>query len=353
ADVFGDAMMTNAKESVNGRDDDGNGFVDDMHGIAHSMWGDEALPEILVPLTGEQQRRAPNMLSQIKGLMDLRANIDSPEAAAVRAKIAGLEPGEVENFLNDLGLMSVYSHGTHVAGIAVEGNPAARICVVRETFPYRVIPEPMLKEDAEQWAASFQRSVDYLKAQNVRVVNMSWGEAQKYIESALEANGIGTDAVQRAEMAAESFAIVMEGMQKAIASAPEILFVPAAGNSDEDIGFVVDMPAAIDLPNILTVGAVDKSGDETGFTCYGKNVRVHANGFEVESYVPGGRRMKFSGTSMSAPNVTNLAAKLFALDPTLTPEQVIELIVSATDSSPDGRRHLINPKRSVELLRGR
>jgi subtilisin family serine protease len=57
-----------------------------------------------------------------------------------------------------------------------------------------------------------------------------------------------------------------------------------------------------------------------------------------------------SGTSMSAPQVTNLAAKLLALHPELTPEQVIDLIVRGATPAADGRLHLINPKASVALL---
>ncbi len=113
------------------------------------------------------------------------------------------------------------------------------------------------------------------------------------------------------------------------------------------------MPASIDLPNVLTVGAVDQAGDETSFTSYGKRVRVHANGFEVESCIPGGERMLMSGTSMAAPNATNLGAKLIALSSDLTPEEVVDLIVAGANPSEDGRRTLINPRRSVELLRSR
>jgi len=96
---------------------------------------------------------------------------------------------------------------------------------------------------------------------------------------------------------------------------------------------------------------VDQAGDATSFTSYGKTVLVDADGFHVSSEVPGGRRIRISGTSMASPNVANLAAKLIALDPNLTPGQAIGLIRKGATTTSDGRRHNIDPKRSVELLR--
>ena len=81
------------------------------------------------------------------------------------------------------------------------------------------------------------------------------------------------------------------------------------------------MPASLRAPNLITVGAVDQAGDPTTFTSYGATVVVYADGFRVPSVVPGGRAMRFSGTSMASPNVVNLAAKLLALDPALSPAQ--------------------------------
>lgn len=124
----------------------------------------------------------------------------------------------------------------------------------------------------------------------------------------------------------------------------------AAGNSDGNTGFGGDVPASLHLPNLIAVGAVNQAGDETSFTSYGDTVVVHADGYNVESYVPGGARLKLSGTSMATPNVVNLAAKLFALDPKLTPPEVVDLIRRGATTSEDGRRHLIDEKRSVELL---
>jgi subtilisin family serine protease len=96
---------------------------------------------------------------------------------------------------------------------------------------------------------------------------------------------------------------------------------------------------------------VNKAGEETSFTSHGDTVLAHADGFQVDSFVPGGARVPFSGTSMASPNVVNLAAKLIALDPTLTPARTIDLIRQGATTSEDGRRHLIDEKKSVALLR--
>ncbi|MCW8806338.1 MAG: S8 family serine peptidase, partial [Ignavibacteriaceae bacterium] len=188
------------------------------------------------------------------------------------------------------------------------------------------------------------------QANNVRVVNMSWGWTLKEIEGMLEANGIGNDAEERSKLTREIFDIYKNGLYNAIKSAPEILFITAAGNSDNDVTFDEVIPSMFNLPNLITVGAVDQAGEETGFTSFGESVDVYANGFEVDSYLPGGSRIAMSGTSMASPNVVNLAAKLLALDYSLTTSELIDLIVDGADKSEDGRILLINPQRSVELL---
>ena len=348
--VYGERMYRNEAEVLDGRDNDGNGFVDDVHGIAHGLWGKERMRELLYPLSPEDRARLPELKDRLKGTLDIQANIDSPEARALKQEMAQMKPAEVKPFMERLSLFANYVHGTHVAGIVVEGNPAAQILVLRLTPPLGMIPPPLMKEDAESLVRSTQETMDYLKQHNARVVNMSWGLGQKAIERMYEVNGIGADAEERASMAQEAYTILKDGLTRAFESVPEILFVPAAGNADADVGFDEGIPASIVLPNVLTAGAVDQAGEETSFTSFGEKVKVHTNGFEVESYLPGGERIALSGTSMSAPNATNLAAKLIALDPSLTPPEVVELIVAGGDRSEDGRRMLINPKRSVELL---
>ena len=180
---------------------------------------------------------------------------------------------------------------------------------------------------------------------------MSWGDDPKEIEQWLSKTGGPSDPAELKKRADEIYDIWHDAVENAIKNAPKTLFVCAAGNSDSDASFLRDVPAGLHLPNLIVVGAVNQAGDETSFTSYGPTVVVDADGYEVESYIPGGTRAKLSGTSMAAPNVANLAAKLFALDPSLSPAKAIELITRGAETTPDGRRHLINPKRSVELLR--
>jgi subtilisin family serine protease len=69
--------------------------------------------------------------------------------------------------------------------------------------------------------------------------------------------------------------------------------------------------------------------------------------------VPGGDKLKFSGTSMASPGVANLAAKILAVNPKLKPEEVIAIIKSTADRTPDGRRNLINPRKAIEAAKAK
>ena len=350
--VYGDKMWTNPKEKENGKDDDGNGFVDDVHGLAFDK---HYLPSKgpLYDMSGAT-RPVAELQASVQGLFDMQAAIDSPDAQALRAKMSGMGRDDVKPFMEDLSRYTLYAHGTHVAGIAVDRNPAARIMYSRFEGEPNMIPEPPTMEDAVNTAKACKDIVSYFKKNGVRVVNMSWVIPRSSIESALEANGIGTPE-ERKQTAREQFEVMKKGLKEAFESAPEILFVGGAGNSDNDVEFDEFIPPMFVMDNLMIAGAVDGAGDATTFTSFGPTVNVYSNGFEVESYVPGGDRVKFSGTSMASPNVVNLAAKLLALDPKLTPKETIALIMDGCDRKKEGDRtlNIINPKRSAELLKER
>ncbi|HVN36021.1 MAG TPA: S8 family serine peptidase [Casimicrobiaceae bacterium] len=321
--------------------------------LAFDKYSNPAAGE-LAPIPAELKGKLPQMKARLKGFSDLQSNIDSPEASDVKRTLSALKPDEYKSTIEELTLAGQYIHGTHVAGIAVEGNPYARILTSRIEFSHTLLPDPCpTRELADKDARNAQAVIDFMKKNGVRVVNMSWGGTMKAVESDLELCGIGKTPGERKALAREYFDIAKAALTKAFASAPDMLFITAAGNSNRDASFDEDIPADIVLPNLMTVGAVDRAGDEASFTSYGPTVVAHANGYQVESVIPGGERLAESGTSMASPNVANLAAKMLAVNPKLTPAEVIKAIRETADRSPDGRRVLINPKNAVAAAQAR
>ncbi len=347
--LFPKQLWVNEKEKPgNGVDDDKDGFVDDVNGIAWTLHSDPT-PDLLVP-AADLGPHLDEYKGAMKGLLDMEANLDTPDATALKQKLAGLPADQVKPFFEGVGLYSQYAHGTHVAGISVRGNPAARILAVRLTFDYHMIHEKPTIEQAKKDADAMVRTVVFLAARGARAVNMSWGGDLRSIDRDLEQNQAGGTPEQRRALARKIYDIAYKALQDAIQRAPSTLFVIAAGNSDNDVRFDEVMPSSYKLPNVIVVGAVDQAGEQTSFTSFG-NVDVYANGFEVESYVPGGERLKVSGTSIAAPQVTNLAAKIWAIWPKLEATEVKALIVEGADETKVGDKtiHLLNPKRSLVL----
>ncbi|MEO1077992.1 MAG: S8 family serine peptidase [Pseudomonadota bacterium] len=349
--IFGDTaqLWSNAGEIPgNGIDDDDNGFVDDVHGIAYNIRG-ERTDSLLYPI-GASGADADELSRMVKGLGDIQFNVDTPEASEVRQRMSALPQDEVKSFLESLSIYGNFSHGTHVAGIAAAGNPQARLLVTRMTYGHELIPETPTLAAAHRDAAMFLEVAEYFRSNGVRAVNMSWGGSLRGIEEALEANAAGGSPEERKALAREIYNVGDEALRRAISESPDILWITSAGNSDNDVRFDEFYPSSYEYANLLTVGAVDSAGDETSFTSLGK-VDVYGNGFEVESYVPGGKRIAYNGTSMSSPQVMNLAGKLLARYPQLSVAELKSLIIEgSTEKALEARNiRLIDPAATLRL----
>ncbi|MFY9556239.1 MAG: S8 family serine peptidase, partial [Blastocatellia bacterium] len=144
---------------------------------------------------------------------------------------------------------------------------------------------------------------------NVRVINASWGG--------------GNDS---------------QALRQAISAANDagILFVCAAGNGGGDIDEDPDFPAtyAVDLPNTVSVAAVDSSGHLASFSNYGhSSVSLAAPGVLIFSTYPGGYSY-LQGTSMSTPYVSGIAVLLWSHEPSLTAAEVKQRLIDTSDPLP-------------------
>ncbi len=328
-ELFRAQMFVNAREQANGRDDDNNGLVDDVSGVAS-----DPDPNSTALLYNPGAETITRYGGYLRGVMDLRAGMAStPAAQQVLALVRSIEtPAAQEELDTRLDAIGEWAHGTHVAGIMVAGLPQARLSVFRsawagESRVYHHRGPTDAELDAEDRNGT--DIIRYINAHGVKVVNASLGFSVEYLEDELrhETDRYRTAAEVRAR------ALAVQARRKALWSrvfreCPQTLFVIAAGNSNQDVvEYDVVAASVTDANNLLVVGAVDRFGDWALFTNSNpERVRVFDHGVEVDSVIPSGERVPLSGTSMASPNVANLAAKMLAVNARLTPQQLISFI---------------------------
>lgn len=189
-------------------------------------------------------------------------------------------------------------HGTHVSGTIAAKLDGAGIVGVSPGV--KIMALKFLGDDAAcGWDDQAIAAIEYAKSFGVRISNNSWGRP---------AGAPGEDTALRD-------AIDDSGM----------LFVVSAGNSgvNNDTSFLRAVPASFDLPNILSVAAIDNQGLLADFSNYGPtSVDVAAPGVDIASNIPAydgtpAGYYYLSGTSMASPHVTGIAALIGSQTPAL------------------------------------
>mgnify|MGYP002780736613 FL=1 len=287
-----------------------------------------------------------------RGDGELRAGLESPDVAFLRETVAALAIDDIDAYDALNRWYFARSHGTLVADIASRGNPAIRIVPVRFTLPDTALPPPIDEAVAAKWLAYARTSMAYLRAEGVRVANLSWGLTARDIEDLLTAHHIEADAQTRKRRAQAIFDTLFDGYSALIADAPEILFVIAAGNANQDMDFVRDLPGSINRPNVLTVASVDAAGVLSTFASTGPSVDLHAPGENIEVLVPGGGRIRASGASLAAPQVVNAAAQVLSVRPDLDTAAVVALLIGTATTSAQGLA-LLDARAAVAAARAR
>lgn len=299
----------------------------------------------LLAVPGQWRGREAELISLQQGASDANRGLDTEEARHYRERFAGTPAKDLRAFIDAVAFAQRYVHGSRVAAIAAAGNPAIRLQNIRMETRFS-----MDEDRLAAFPAAVRSGIDHMKRCGVRIANLSWGISRNSIEGVFIANGLEPDPFRRRQKVERLYAIVADALRAGIASAPDILFVAAAGNDAADLDSDEAAPASLSLPNLITVGAVDEAGRATGFSRSGAAVAVHANGVNVAATLPGAARATFSGTSAAAPYVTNLAAKLLALNPRLTTGELVSLIRSSADARTAAGISLVNPARARQAL---
>jgi subtilisin family serine protease len=211
-------------------------------------------------------------------------------------------------------------HGTHCAGtIGGVGNNGQGVVGVNWAVQLMAVKMLAANGSGDLYAAI--RAVDYvtnMKARGVPIVlsSNSWGW---YGPSWTPLR----DAIQRAQNGG-------------------LLFVAAAGNdgSSNQNPSQAGYPASYDLPNIISVAAVDSQGSLANFSNFGETaVDIAAPGVSIASTYPGNQYRYLSGTSMATPHVAGALALLKAASSALDWQALRDYVFnnSATLNSLNGR----------------
>ena len=205
------------------------------------------------------------------------------------------------NFADQSNILSdQHGHGTHIAGLII-GQQNTRAVASTDCHPIKLM---ILKyyERGMPPSASLRAStaaIRYAVKMHARVINFSSG-------------GFNPDANEKAAITK--------------AARANVLLVAAAGNNHNNNDHDGFYPASYKLPNILSVAALDSSGQKLlDFSNYGEHsVNIAAPGENLISTLPGGDVGPMSGTSQATAVVTRIVARFLQLHPRVqSPEEII------------------------------
>lgn len=203
---------------------------------------------------------------------------------------------------HDADPMDDHGHGSHCSGtIGGKGDDGRGIVGV--AWNVKIMGVKFLGGDGSGTLDGAVESINYATKMGAKIMSNSWGGGG-YSE------------------------ILKNAIQEA--SDKGIIFTAAAGNDSKNNDGNPSYPASYNVPNVISVAAINNRGELADFSNYGnRTVHVAAPGVNVYSSVPGGYEV-MSGTSMATPHVSGVVALLLSQEPNLTPVEVKERLIKTS-----------------------
>lgn len=370
------AYKQNALEALgaDGKDDDRNGFVDDVWGWDPIRNVPYSIPPLQVDAYLTHREAIGKILRIHNDMVEGKLTSEEGELRLAEytnplAAIMGPWPGLSDR--NFLDLLMFAAHGSHVAGIvldasentakvhtlAMDFNEEARRFlgpdtekILDEIHAKSCDPDVVLEAiRARLLASNTARSKlmsRYLQATGAGVANMSFGGGLG-VASSIVQNQLGRcrenqwrerpiSAVLEDTTALlehwtlEFYAAVAAQYAVMFYENPDVLFAVAAGNEDVNNDDELILPAYLArfFPNVVTVAATYADDTICSFSNFGiESVDLGAPGANILSTVVPEASVYMNGTSMATPYVAGVAALLRSLAPSLTPAELRRLMV--------------------------
>ncbi|MFB0547021.1 MAG: S8 family serine peptidase, partial [Anaerolineae bacterium] len=259
--------------------------------------------------------------------------------AAVRAAVvdSGFDLGH-EDLMGNIFIIgpgnSAADHGTHVAGIVgAQGNNGEGISGVNWQTGLCLFDYDYGTGESD-WTSITNRMMEAID-RGARVINLSAGINWWRIRENQGRNPPDEEPLTPDEIAySQSVGQLMARVPAyAAATNRDVLFVFSAGNDAIPAQFNGTTWVLPLFNNILVVANIEEDGSRADSSNYGPYVNIAAPGNEIYSTVARPQRYDdLSGTSMAAPHVTGLAALLWAMNPSLSANQVRDCILAGAAS---------------------
>ncbi|NLL17703.1 MAG: S8 family serine peptidase [Clostridia bacterium] len=212
-----------------------------------------------------------------------------------------IDPNGYNFLLGSTNIYDLNGHGTAVAGIiAAVTNNNKGIAGVAGLADVRILPLQVVFSDGNVYSDDLIAAINYAVERNVDIINLSLGGSQY---SEIENN------------------VIQKAIQKGIT------VVASAGN-EGNMSYMY--PASYD--GVISVGSIAADNKRSYFSNYNDKIDVVAPGerFITTAKSNLNKYDYFSGTSAAAPMVTGVLALLKAIDPSLTPEDLMGLLAATS-----------------------